>query len=119
MLSGLFLMPVSDNINPPGIGFILFRPSGTDIKFLELYEKRASILVVPVFLKVYSKAPDGRLELSLSVGMNELQPVSPIATGISSSCNSISAKGNLALNFELRNLGKPNVDPPDPLAESG
>ena len=101
LVSGLSFTPSSERINPSGRAFILLMPFAWLIKFFELYEKSASIFDVPVFLNVYSKAPTGKLELSASVGMNGLQPVSRTSTGISSSCISMMANGNLAVNRVL------------------
>ena len=77
------------------------------MKFTELYENTASIFEIPVFLNEYSIAPAGRLELSASVGINGLQPVSLTSRGISSSSSSIWAKGNLAVNLASLKRGNP------------
>ena len=54
---------------------IEFFPFSIFKKFFELKEKTASTVVLPVLMNLYSNAPTGKLELSSSVGIKGLQPV--------------------------------------------
>ena len=60
---------------------IEFFPLSIFKKFFELKEKTASTVVVPVLVNLYSIAPTGRLELSSSVGIKGLQPVTVTFSG--------------------------------------
>ncbi len=83
------------------------RPIFSEIIFLEFQEKTASISDDELFLNLYSIAPAGRLELSASVGINGLHPVTSTASGISLSSRDRDAKGKRGRNRPFLNRGRP------------
>ena len=89
------------------------------MKFFVLYENVASIGAPVGFMKVYSSAPTGKLDLSASPGTKGLQPVSVTRSGISGSFSSTVANGKRASKTASSKRGKPKLVRDAPLPEPG
>src|SRR6185312_2009332 len=94
-------------IKPLGRAEMRFALSSSIRKFFALKEKIASAWEGPLFMKLYSIAPTGRLELSSSVGIKGLQPVMVTPIGMSLSVRWMEAKGKVAVKAALVNRGRP------------